>query len=108
MARRSYSRVPASHPILYYRDVRPRPKVAETLDLSLEGAAIETRHPLTRGESIEISIAIGSHLIKCRGRVIYTLSLKGKRLRAGIRFEDLSKQDGLYLREYFHIMKQGD
>ena len=98
-----------SHPVLYFTGSYPRPKVGSTVDLSLGGARIETPHALISGERLEISIAIRPHVIKCRGQVVHILWPGGERLKAGIRFEDLPKEDRLYLREYLsHVMEPGD
>ena len=100
MERRRYSRIEASHPVLYYSDIYPRPKVAATLDLSLGGARIETRSCLMQSEGLAISIAIQPHVIKCRGKVMYVLDSEGERLRAGVRFDGLSSQDSISLGQY--------
>jgi hypothetical protein len=100
MERRSCPRVGASHPVLCFTDIYPRPKGASTLDLSLGGTRIETPHDLTMGESLEITIAIRPQSITCRGKAIYVTRPENGRVRAGIKFEGLSEYDRLYLREY--------
>jgi c-di-GMP-binding flagellar brake protein YcgR len=106
MERRKSQRIEASHPVLYYSDVYPRPKVAATLDISLGGARIETRYSLIKHEGLEISIAIQPQVIRCRGRVMYALDEEGERQRVGIQFEDLSSQDSLFLGEYICSMTE--
>jgi c-di-GMP-binding flagellar brake protein YcgR len=106
MERRKHQRIDASHPVLYYSDIYPRPKVAATLDLSLGGARIETRYPLMKSEGLEIAIAIKPQVIKCRGRVMYVIDSKGERLRVGVRFEDLSWQDSVSLGHYLSSMRE--
>lgn len=107
MERRKHHRIEASHPVLYYSDIYPRPKVASTLDISLGGTKIETRYSLMRHEGLDISIAIQPHVIKCRGKVMYVLNSNGERLRAGVRFDDISSQDSLSLGRYISsIMEQ--
>lgn len=107
MERRKYHRIEAFHPVLYYSNIYPRPKVASTLNLSLGGARIETRSVLMKSEGLEISIAIRPEVIKCRGRVMYVLNSEGERSRAGVRFEGLSSEDSLCLGEYLSsIMEQ--
>jgi c-di-GMP-binding flagellar brake protein YcgR len=100
MERRRYLRVKALHPMLYCEEVRPRPRSGSTLDLSLEGVAIETHHPLTRGELLEVSIALNSRLIDFSGKVVYVQPLKGKKFKAGIRFERITKKTRHILEEY--------
>jgi hypothetical protein len=71
-----------------------------TVDLSLGGVRLETPYSLEPGESLEISIAIGSRAVKCRGKVVHILRGAGQSLMAGVRFEELPKQDRAYLKEY--------
>ena len=100
MERRTHPRVEASHPVLCFTDIYPRPKGASTLNLSLGGTRIETPHGLTPGERVEITIAIRPQAITCRGKAIYVIGQDGENLKAGIKFEDLSEYDQLYLQEY--------
>ncbi len=102
--KRSHPRVKASYPVLYSSHVYPRPKVGSTIDLSRGGARIETPFSLIPGETIEISIALNSQVIKCRGRVVSTSSLDGGRPAAGVEFEHISKHDELYLAEYISYL----
>ena len=104
MERRNHSRVEVSHPVLYSSDSLPEPKVALTLDLSMGGAGIETAYDLTEGEILGISIAIDSKIIKCRGHVVHTQCPIGDRLNARVQFEEISKEDGLYLGEYISFV----
>lgn len=105
--RRRYPRVKASHPVLYFTDIHPRPRVATTVDLSLGGTRIETPYGLVSGADLEISIAIHPRVIKCTGQVVHTRWVDSERLNAGVRFEDMPKQDRLYLGEYIaHVMQQ--
>ena len=98
--RRRYPRIEAFHPVLYYSDIYPRPKVASTLDLSLGGARIETRYILMQDEGLDVSIAIQPEVIRCKGKVMYVLNSEGERLQVGVRFEDLSLQDSDFLGQY--------
>lgn len=100
MERRGCTRVEVSHPVLYRTDVDPRPKVGSTLDLSMEGTRIETPYRLIKGERLEISIAIDPQVIKCRGKVVHIQWSDGERLKAGIRFKELSSHDRLFLGQY--------
>ncbi len=100
MERRIHPRVEVTYPVFYRPDILTRPKVASTLDLSVGGARVETLYLLIEGDRLEISIAINSKVIKSRGHVVHTEWPVGKRLKAGVQFEEISKEDGLYLSEY--------
>ena len=104
--RRRHRRVETSHPVLFYSDIYPKPKVAATRNLSPGGARIETRSLLTKREGLDISIAIQPQVIKCRGRVVYVLDSDEERMTVGIRFEDLSEEDGLSLRQYLDSLTE--
>jgi len=105
--RRSHPRVKASHAVLYFTDIYPRPKAATTVNLSLGGARIETPYGLNPGERLEIAIAIHPQAIKCRAKVVHIQSPNGEGLKAGVRFEELSEDDRLYLRQYLlNLMEQ--
>ena len=107
--RRGCPRVEVSHMVLYSSDTHRSRKVAQTLDLSAEGTRIETQYSLTRGESVEISIAIHPQVITCRGQVVHLLWRDGERLRAGIEFQELSRHDKLFLGEYVaYVMEQSN
>ena len=95
-----------SHPVLYRTDVYPRPKVASTLDLSMGGTRIETPYRLIKGERLEISIAIDPQVIKCRGKVVHIQWSDGERLKAGIRFKELSSHDRLFLGQYISYVME--
>jgi hypothetical protein len=86
--------------MLYRQGVRSRPKSGSTLNLSLDGVAIETLYPLSKGELLEVSIALNSRLIIFSGKVIYVEPLKGKKLKAGIQFEEISEQSRCVLERY--------
>lgn len=106
MERRSHRRVKVSHSVLYFTNLYPRPTVATAVDLSLGGTRIETCHSLISGEVLEIYIAIHPQVIKSRGEIVHVSDWMAGRPKAGVRFEDLSKQDSLYLREYIsHVME---
>jgi len=107
MEGRKYSRIEACHPILYYCEIYPRPKVASTLDLSLGGLRIETRYSLIVHEGLVISIAIQPQVITCRGTVMYILDSDDHRVEAGVRFDELSSQNSMALGQYiFSVLGQ--
>ena len=107
MERRAYPRVEVSHPVLYISDIYPSPKAASTVDLSLGGTRIETLYSLIQGERLQVSIAIRPEVIKCKGEVVHTQWPDGERPKAGVRFEEMSEGDKVYLRQYlFHVLEQ--
>jgi len=107
MERRSHPRVEVSHPVLCFTDIYPKPKGASTLNLSLGGTRIETSYGLVTGQRLEITIAIRPQAITCRGKTVYVLGPENGSAKAGIKFEELSEYDRLYLREYLsHAMKE--
>ena len=106
MERRVHPRVEVSHPVLYFTDIYPRPKVARTVDLSLGGAKIETPYSLISGERLEISIAVHPQVIKCRGKVIHIQWRNDERLRAGVQFGELSNLDKLYLGQHISYITE--
>ena len=107
MERRHFPRVEASNPVLYLTDSYPRPNLAWTLNLSLAGTKIESSNGLMTGERFWMHIAIHPQTIKCRGKAIYVLETDTGSMKAGIKFEDLSKDEKLYLRQYIsYIMEQ--
>ncbi len=107
MERRAYPRIETSHAVLYRSNVHPRPKVASTLDLSVGGAKIVTPHSLMAGETLRLSIAIHPEVIECKGEVVHVLWPDGEKLKAGLRFEEISEGDRLYLKQYlFHVMEK--
>lgn len=106
--RRRHPRVEVSHPVLYFPDIYPRPRVATTVDLSLGGTRIETPYSLLFGEDLGISIAIYPEVIKCRGKVVHVFQSGDERLRAGVCFEEMSTQDRQYLGAYLScVMESG-
>lgn len=105
--RRGYFRIQTILPATCRKDSHSRPDEGITTNLSLEGVAIETCHPLTQGELVEISIALDSKLILCSTKVIYVERPRGKRYRAGLQFQEISEEDRRLLGEYLgRLMKR--
>jgi hypothetical protein len=106
--RSNHPRVEVSHSVLCFSDVYSRPVVGSTVDLSLRETTIRTPFRFRAGETLEISIAIPPKVIKCKGEVVHVLGSKGEIPKAGVRFEDLSKEDELYLGQYIsHLRESG-
>lgn len=94
--RRENPRVKVCHPCLFLTRISPSPRFASTVDLSLGGVRIATRHCLISDQMIDLAIAIRGRVIICRGRVVYVLiDVDGP--MAGIRFEAIPRHDRLYL-----------
>ncbi|MFX0201469.1 MAG: PilZ domain-containing protein [Candidatus Hodarchaeota archaeon] len=98
--RRIFPRVEVFNPVLYFIDSHPGPNLAWTLDLSLGGTRIESSNGLITGERFWMQIAILPQTIKCRGRAVYVLEAENGSTKAGIKFEELSAQNRLLLRQY--------
>jgi hypothetical protein len=105
LERRHFPRVEVSNPVLHFTGSYPSPKVAWTVDLSLGGTRIESSNGLTAGDRFWMHIGIDHRTIKCRGKAIYALETETGSMKAGVKFEDMSKDEKLYLRQYIsHIM----
>ena len=98
--RRTQARIQVSHPVLYHADTYANPQVCSTIDLSTGGARLDRPYGLSAGDGLEISIAIPSRVIRCRARLVYISCLTGEKSIVGIQFQNLSKQDRLYLSRY--------
>ena len=98
--KRNDPRVYECHPVLFLTETSPSQREASTLDLSLGGLRIETSYDLKAGERLEICIDVPPQLIKCKGKVIHVLKLRDEKTKVGVRFENLSNQDRLYLGKY--------
>ena len=93
---------------MYISDIYPRPRVAIAVDLSVGGLRIETDYSLRQDERFDISIAIGSRAIRCRVRVVHTLSLGDRRTMAGVKFEGMPEEEKVSLSQYIsQVRKQG-
>lgn len=57
---RAYPRIRTVLPVMCRKDSRSIPYEGLTYDLSMDGAAIESWYPLTKGELLEVSMALGS------------------------------------------------
>ncbi len=106
MEKRAHPRVEVSHSVLYSSETYLRPKVASTVDLSLEGTKIETPYSLMTGETVKLSIAIHPQVIECIGEVVHVLWADGETLKAGVRFDKLSKLDRIYLGQHISYVME--
>lgn len=103
--RRKHPRVKSSLTAIYHSDICPRSRAVSAVDLGLGGIRIETTpHTLAPDEDLEISFVIHPRVIKCKGKVVHILRLSEGRQQAGIRFEDLSKQDRLCVEDYLSLL----
>jgi c-di-GMP-binding flagellar brake protein YcgR len=105
--RRNHPRVEVCHPVLYCNHAHTRPQVGSTVDLSLGGIRMETPHHLIPGDRLELSIAIRSRVIQCKGQVVHPQLQEGERLEAGVRFDELQEHDRHYLGQYAgHLLER--
>jgi hypothetical protein len=93
-----------SHLIYLQTDRSPNDQVVSTHDLSVGGAAIESVGTIGLGEMFKISLVIPPQIIRCKAKVVHALRLTGEKVRAGVQFEDISKQDILYLEGYIDLV----
>ena len=93
--RRRAPRVTMHCPVRYYY-LPPSVVVPATqvIDLSVEGACLETPTPLIPGAAIAFQIVTEDRqVIDARARVVYTLPPSAKFFRAGVCFTYLSDRD---------------
>jgi hypothetical protein len=108
MERRRHPRVKATCPLLHFSEIYPGPTAASTLDLSVGGTRMETFYNLIVGQRLGISFSIPSEVIQCKGEVIHILQSTDGKQQAGIRFDDLSKQDRLRVEDYILELQGGE
>lgn len=100
MEKRSSPRVRVSHLIYLQSDRYQNDQAASTHDLSAGGAGIESGCSIVPGEMLKISLVIPPQIIRCKAKVVHALSFIAEKVRAGVQFEDISKEDILYLEGY--------
>ena len=100
MGKRIFPRVRVSHPINLQSNRYSNDQTALTHDLSAGGAGIESGCSIVPGEMLRISLVIPPQIIRCKAKVVHALRLIGEKVRAGVQFEDISKEDTLYLEGY--------
>jgi hypothetical protein len=98
--KREYLRIRTNRPIMYRKASGTRPYEASATDLSMDGVAIQTGHPLEKGEPLEVWIAVGSKPVSYSAKVIYVERLKGGRFRTGLQFQGTSEGKRRLLKRY--------
>jgi hypothetical protein len=105
MEQRISRRVRVFRLIYFQSDRYPNDQVASTHDLSAGGAGIESGCSIVPGDVLRISLVIPPQIIRCKAKVVHALRLMAERVRAGVQFEDISKEDFLFLEGYLsHFM----
>ena len=102
MGKRIFPRVRVSHPINLQSNRYSNDQTALTHDLSAGGAGIESGCSIVPGEMLRISLFISPQIIRCKARVVHAFRLIEEKVRAGVQFEDISKEDALYLEGYLN------
>jgi hypothetical protein len=90
-------RISVSHPVLYRSHGYAEPQVCSSIDLSAGGSRLDRPYSLRIGDGVEISIAIPSRAIRCRGRVSFVSCLSDGGLVAAVQFQNLLKRDKHHL-----------
>lgn len=97
--RRTHPRVPVSRSVLYRSHIYPRPRVAFTWDISLEGVKIDDVSSLYCREGLDLWLSLEPRVIECKGRVVHVERV-GDRFCAGIHFEAMAEEDRIVLDRY--------
>jgi hypothetical protein len=90
--RRQFSRQPAQYPIrFYYTDNLSKTVPARTIDLTTQGACIESPESLPQGASVKFFvIAPTNQVIDVVGRVVHVDRSNQAPFRVGVRFTQLA------------------
>ncbi|MCL4393477.1 MAG: PilZ domain-containing protein [Chloroflexi bacterium] len=93
--RRVSERKPVRFQVKYlYPPPNAAPPSTETLNLSTEGALIQTLDPLPAGASVTFFIVMPEHeVISVRAQVVYTSVANGGPSCAGVHFTHISSDD---------------
>lgn len=84
--RRSAPRIVVNYPVIFFYAPPNRP-ATKMLDLSAQGAAVETDDPLPIGASTSFLFLMNEHdVIECNARVISVQPLAPSKYRVGVRF----------------------
>lgn len=79
-------------------DQRP----SESVNLSFEGVALQSRFPVDPGEVLKVTMALGENLISFRGKVIYVNLAKDTGFQIGISIRDMQKMDKIALTRFIY------
>ena len=95
MERRAIERKSMHFQVKYlYPPPDTAPPVTETLNLSPEGACVQTLDPLPAGASVTFFIVMPQHeVISVRAQVIYTADASDSHHCAGVHFTHISSDD---------------
>ena len=84
-------------------------KITKAIDLSLGGAKIPTKEPLSDEDIVNLTLIIGSRTFKSKGDVVYSIK-EGTQpfYSSGLKFQDISNQDRVMLQEYLNHLCLGE
>jgi hypothetical protein len=84
------------------------PQLARTRSLGLGGLMFERDHPLERGTSVRLELAVGECTVRAVGVVVYADRRHGGGWQIGVQFTEISEGDrdallGAYLQREYRI-----
>lgn len=107
--RRESVRLRMDYPALYTRfDTQGRAydqKTSRSMNVSLGGVRLQTSFPVSQGEVLDISIALGDNLVAFRGKVIYVTSPRNQSFELGVSITDMEPQDKITLTRFIYHYK---
>jgi hypothetical protein len=90
-------RFPAHHLVSFSHTrfgglVEPVVHLARTLDVSADGARLETDSPLRPGDHLTLQIAVGNRIVEVTARVVHARSVDGDLYAGGLAFDGLTEE----------------
>ncbi len=91
----------------FYLPPTATPPETRTINLSVDGACVETLDPLQAGASVAFFIVTPDHqAVDVRAQVVYTQSAERPPHRAGVRFTHVSPSDRVVLEHAIETASQ--
>lgn len=101
--RRKHPRSQVNCPVSFFSSGKLR--IAETLDLSLGGMRIQSRHVLFVGETYDFTVVIRGQGLYPKGRVAHVQTQSGLTYGVGVSFVELSKANKARLNRFLSTYK---
>ena len=80
-------------------------RMGRTLNVSEGGILLETHHPLKRGQSVVITIALDEDIVEINGHVVYIKACEEKLFSSGIEFAEIDKEGERVVKKYIEVLK---